>query len=79
MRPRRDRGKLDLNPPKLRRANGADVVTASTGFRVLPHCAWLVICYVVPYIRRGANMRGILGLVVTVVVIVIVLRFLGVI
>jgi len=47
--------------------------------RPLTRCAWLVVCYVIAQILKGTNMRGILGLVVTVVVIVIVLRFLGVI
>jgi hypothetical protein len=37
-----------------------------------------VVCSVITHILEGATMRSILGLVVTVVVIVLVLRFMGV-
>jgi hypothetical protein len=36
------------------------------------------VCYVIAYILKGTTMRSILGLVVTVIVIVLVLRFMGV-
>jgi hypothetical protein len=39
---------------------------------------WLVVCNVIAHILKGTTMRSILGLVVTVVVIVLVLRFMGV-
>jgi len=36
------------------------------------------VCYVIAHILKGTTMRSILGLVVTVIVIVLVLRFMGV-
>ena len=41
--------------------------------------AWLVVGHVIAQTLKGTTMRSILGLVVTVVVIVLVLRFMGVI
>ena len=40
--------------------------------------AWLVVCTVIAHTLKETTMRSILGLIVTVVVIVLVLRFMGV-
>ncbi len=43
-----------------------------------PRPPYFVVCYGIAHILKGTTMRSIIGLVITVVVIVVVLRFLGV-